>query len=138
MIVFIKKHGVRIILLFIVFILFLSNATGLFEIHITHGPHIWISSNLLVQEAGYGLTVYKNFSSPEFIILLLIGIVLSINLPLLNPVPASVLTFVATIPPFYFHYAHPIRNSLLPMEYSMLTILMLYIINLLISELIHK
>jgi hypothetical protein len=138
MIVLIKKHGVRIILLFIVFILILSNATGLFEINIMHGSHISINSPLFVQKAGYGLFVYKNLSSPEFIILLLTGTILSLTLPVSNPVPASVLTFFATIPTFYFHYAHPVKISLLPMEHSLLTILILYVINLLIGELIHK
>ncbi len=138
MIVLIKKHGVRIILLFIVFILFLSNANGLIEINIMRGPHISVNSLLFVQKADYGLLLYKNILLLEFIILLITGIILSITLPLLNIVPASVLTFFAVIPPFYIQYAHPIKNSLLPMEYNLLTILMLYIINLLISELINK
>jgi adenylate cyclase len=123
---------VQIALVFIVFMLFLSNATGLIEITLKHGGHISVSSYLFVHDSVHGLSVRDVFVSPEFIVLLLTGITLSILLPLLNPIPASILTLVVTLPPVYLDYSNPDINPLLPMEYSLLTILMLYVFNVLV------
>jgi adenylate cyclase len=132
-----KEYSVKIVLIFIVFMLFLSNATGLIEITLRHGGHISVSSYLFVHDSVYGLNVHDVFVSPEFIVLLLIGITLSVLLPLLTPIQASILTLITSIPPVYLDYSNPVRNSLLPMEYSLLTILVLYVFNVLISYFIE-
>ncbi len=132
-----KENCVKIVLVFMVFMLFLSNATGLIEITLRHGGHISISSYLFVHDSVYGLNVHDIFVSPEFIVLLLIGITLSVLLPLLTPIQASILALIATIPPVYLDYSNPVVNTLLPMEYSLLTILMLYVSDILISYFIE-
>ncbi|OGT33289.1 MAG: hypothetical protein A2W28_00175 [Gammaproteobacteria bacterium RBG_16_51_14] len=132
-----REHRLKIVLIFIVFLLFLSNATGLIEITLRHGGHISMSSYLFVQDSGHGLNVRAVFISPEFIVLFLIGTTLSIALPLLNPVQASLLTLIATVPPVYLNYDNPLRHSLLPMEYSLLTILVMYVFNVLMSYFIE-
>src|SRR4030067_40800 len=132
-----REHRLKIVLIFIVFLLFLSNATGLIEITLRHGGHISMSSYLFVQDSGHGLNVRAVFISPEFIVLFLIGTTLSIALPLLNPVQASLLTLIATVPPVYLNYDNPLRHSLLPMEYSLLTILVMYVFNMLMSYFIE-
>ena len=132
-----KEQSVKIVLIFMVFMLFLSNATGLVEITLRHGGHISVNSYLFVQDSVYGLSVRDIFVSPEFIVLLLTGITLSVLLPLLTPMQASILTFIAIMPPVYLDYSNPVRNTLLPMEYSLLTILILYVFNVLISYFIE-
>jgi len=71
--------------------------------------------------------------APEFIVLGLIGIFMAAALPLFSPIGGSVLTFICMMPVYYmgFQVHHP--RPLIPMEFSLLTILVLYAIHILIS-----
>ena len=82
--------------------------------------------------AGQGFAIPNIVFSSAFIVLLITGIVLSLLLPVLNPIQASLLTAVASMLQLYVAYAST-ANSLLPIEYCLLTILMLYAVNVLIS-----
>lgn len=93
-------------------------------------PQFFIGSKLLSQ-GGVDLT--RIFTSLDIIAFLSIGIVLCILLPLLNPIQASALTFLCMLIPFFISYFLPMQNTLIPMEYSLLTILILYVFNVLIS-----
>ncbi|MFQ5659670.1 MAG: adenylate/guanylate cyclase domain-containing protein [Gammaproteobacteria bacterium] len=129
-----RAHALQIAIISSVLVLFLSNAIGLLEIHLHAGPTISIRSLLFEQHSGQsGTFVPVAVRSTEFILLLSTGILLSVLLPLLNPVTASLLTLICIIPPVYNNYMNPGKQTLIPMEYSLLTILMLYAINVLIS-----
>ncbi|MDX1425655.1 MAG: adenylate/guanylate cyclase domain-containing protein, partial [Kiloniellales bacterium] len=114
-----RRHGIQIGLVFGVFILFVLNASGVFE--------------LFVRFDEGALTFPAIVRTPEFLVLLLIGVVLSLALPMLSPIKASLLTFVSMLPVLYMGYAVSSHRPLLPMEYSLLTILMLFVVNVLIS-----
>ena len=65
--------------------------------------------------------------------LLGVGMILCVLLPVLKPVHASILTVLCTIPSIYINAANPLRNPLVPMEYSLLIILMIYAVNVLFT-----
>lgn len=118
----IKSQKLKIILIFFAFLLFLLNSTGIFNFTVTTRPSINLNSTLISQV----------FVIKEFYIFLLTGILLSLLLPVLNPVKASLLTFVCMGIPALLNYISP-GNAHLPMEYSLMTILILYIVNILIN-----
>ncbi|MCP4041122.1 MAG: adenylate/guanylate cyclase domain-containing protein [Gammaproteobacteria bacterium] len=70
-------------------------------------------------------------SSSEFLILFGVGLLMCALLPLLTPIQASLLTLAGMVPIWYIGIQVPKPISLLPMEYSLLTILMLYVLNVL-------
>jgi len=105
-------------------LLFLGHAAGTFHIEASTAlPSIhatWPAFNELV-------------FTPEFLLLATLGLLLSISLPQLDPIPASLLTVACTFPPIYLNHAGMLNTSILPMEYYLLVILMLFVINVLIS-----
>lgn len=106
-------------------LLFLGHAAGAFHIEPS-------TASLPSIHATWPLFSGLVFT-PEFILLAILGLVLSISLPQLEPIPASLLTVACTVPPIYLNYAGMLNTYILPMEYYLLTILMLFVINALIS-----
>jgi len=114
-----RRQWVQIALVFAVFVLFISNASGLFEV--------------AFDIADGAVTLPSILRTREFALLAVLGIVLSLLLPMLSPIKASLLTFLCMLPVLYLGYATPGERPLLPMEYSLLTILMLFVVNVLVS-----
>jgi len=115
----VRRQWLQVALVLTVFALFIFNASGVFE--------------LVFDIADGALTAPRIVRTKEFLLLIIIGIVLSLLLPLLNPIKASLLTFVAMLPVLFMGYTITGQRALLPMEYSLLTILMLFVVNVLIS-----
>lgn len=115
----IKKHWTQIALVLGVFALFIANAVGVFELLLD------------IHDTSSSLTAVLH--SREFAILLGVGVILSVALPVLSPIKASILTLIATVPVFYVGYLPSPQRSLIPLEYSLLTILMLFVVNVLFS-----
>jgi adenylate cyclase len=127
----------KIALILSVFLLFLLNSIGLLTLTVITKPDISLNSELISQFIGNKSFLSNQiFETKEFYIFLLTGILLSILLPVLNPIKASLLTFVCMGVPVYINYINP-GSALLPLEYSLLTILILYIVNILISYFIE-
>ena len=72
-------------------------------------------------------------TSLEFLVLAGVGLVLVVLLPVLSPIQASVLTLAAMVPVAYLGYAITKPFPLVPMEFSLLTILVLFALNVLAS-----
>ncbi len=129
----ITKHVlIKISVIFSVFMIFLSDAIGLIEITIAQDPIINISSKLLNQSGNYNLALGKLMQTKEFIFLLIAGLILSSMLPLLSPVKAFLLTFVTILISAAIGYSSP-NVGLIPIEYCVLTILVIYMTNVLVS-----
>ena len=127
----------KIALIFSVFILFLLNSIGFLNFAVITKPDISLNSALISQIIGQKSFLSNQiFETKEFYIFLLTGILLSILLPVLSPIKASLLTFVGMGVPVYINYTNP-SSALLPLEYSLLTIFILYIVNILISYFIE-
>lgn len=114
-----RRQWVQVVLVLIVFGLFVINASGVFEV--------------VFDVSDGAITAPSIIRTKEFMVLVLIGIVLSLMLPLLSPIKASLLTFVAMLPILFMGYTNTGHRALLPMEYSLLTVLMLFVVNVLIS-----
>jgi len=129
----IRAQKIKIILIFFAFMLFLLNSVGIFNFTVITKPEINFNSALISQIFSYQSVLSNQiFTTSEFYIFLLTGVLLSILLPVLSPIKASFLTFVCVGITIFLNYANP-GHALLPLEYSLLTIVILYIINILIS-----
>ncbi len=114
-----RENRANIAVVFGVLLLFLANGSGLFKVIFGVGGN----------PAGALGIVH----SPDFLLLLAEGVVLAVALPLLSPIPASLLTLAACAPVFYMNYAHTVGRPLVPMEFSLLTIMMLFVINVVLA-----
>ncbi|HSS66311.1 MAG TPA: adenylate/guanylate cyclase domain-containing protein, partial [Gammaproteobacteria bacterium] len=113
-----KRHAIEIILTLAVLALFLANAAGLFELAFDLGTG-----------AGNLAAVLR---TREFYLLLVIGLVLALTLPLLSPIQASLLVLVVMLPVFVLGYRIESHRALIPMEYMLLTILMVFLFHVLL------
>lgn len=103
------------LVLFAVYALFAGNALGLLDVVID----------------GTVVPLLRVAGSPEFVMLTGVGLLLSVLLPLLRPIPASLLTLLAMLVILYAGYAAGIPRPLVPMEYSLLTVLVMFGVNVL-------
>lgn len=69
----------------------------------------------------------------DFFVFLTTSIALIVALPALAPIAASLVTLVAAIPPFYVAYTSPLMVPIVPLEYALLTTLMMFSVNVLCS-----
>lgn len=127
-----RRYGLRILLVFLVFVAFLLNAAGVigltFDLKTALRFHPGLVQHL-VQTGSLPAFV----QSADFLVLLACGATLSLLLPVLSPIRASVLTVVCMVPPIWFAYTNPARSDAIPMEYTLLTMLVLYVVNVLAS-----
>jgi adenylate cyclase len=131
-----KDRLIKISAIFIVFMLFLSGAIGLIEITISQRPIININSQLFNQSGNYQLALSKLLYSKEFIFLLTSGLALTIALPILTPIKAFALTLGLILLTFVFGY-YSENTALIPIEYCLLTIFVIYMMNVLVSYFIE-
>ena len=127
-----KQEWRKSVLLGFIFLLFLCNALGL--VHFGRDLLATIDfSTTYLRRADGSLTVPAIATSLEFFVLLVSGLVLILLLPLLNPIAASVLVFILAIPPVWIAIALPYRYNTVPMQFSLLVLLVLFSINVLMK-----
>jgi adenylate cyclase len=121
---FIAPNAIQIALLFAVLILFAGSAAGIFD----------LSPGGFQVRMGRGvdgsLVLPAVVSSAEFLTLLFVGSVLCVSLPALPPVWASLAALAAAAPFLVFGLVTG-TNQPLPMEFGMLTVGVLYVLNVL-------
>ena len=125
-----RSHLIQIIIIFLVLLLFLGNASGLLEINLRTGPLISVHTITAAQAINY-LPVLS--SSKDFMLLLITGIALAALLPVLSPIKASLLAIVCVIPPILLNLYGGNKVTQIPMEFSLLTVLVMYSVNALIA-----
>ncbi len=131
-----KTKLIKASVIFSVFMIFLSAAIGLLEITISQNPIFSINSKLFSPSGNYNLALNNIILSKEFSLLVLSGLVLTIALPILPPLKAFLLTLALLI--FTVVFASYSKNvSLIPIDYCLLTILMIYMVNVLVSYFIE-
>jgi adenylate cyclase len=125
----IRQFRIRIILIFAVFMLFFSSAMGLLEFNLISGLKISVNSHLTKNI----LILTNRLATTDAVLFTFFGILLSVLLPVLNPIRASLLTFLTIISLFVLGYISFMTYKTIPIEYFMLMIMMLYVMNILIS-----
>ncbi|MGQ0659115.1 MAG: adenylate/guanylate cyclase domain-containing protein [Chromatiales bacterium] len=127
-----RRHSWRILLVFAVFVAFIFNAAGLIGLQLDFGTGFQFRGNILSQILSRG-SLPDFMRSADFAVLAASGAVLSLLLPILTPIKASLVTVLFMVPPVWLAYTQPARSQVIPMEYTLLTILVLYTVNVLAS-----
>jgi len=94
----------------------------------------------IMLDVGRGRSTLSSIAAtPEFALLLAIGVLMAVLLPLLSPIGGSLLTFACMLPVYWLGY-ETTRRPLVPMEFLLLVILALYVIHVLASYFreVHK
>ncbi len=131
-----KINLIKISVIFSVFMMFLSGATGLIEITISQNPIFSINSKLFNAAGNYNLALKNIILTKEFCLFFVSGMLLTFALPILSPLKAFILTFALLL--FTIAFATYSKNvGLIPIEYCFLTILVIYMMNVLVSYFIE-
>lgn len=117
-------------LLFLVFF-FSFIPLGLLDINFNNFPGFHLNLDSMKSPGG-GLYLPEPARSAEFIFMIISGILLSLTLPIFTPIAASILVLFLTVPPATLGIAYPFRDSSIPMQYSLLVLLMLFGVNVLL------
>ena len=128
-----RTRSVQILSLLLLFLLLLCIASGAAQVSFAPGSMGFAYPNLPHLRIGHANTSAALLQAPEFIILAVAGGVLSLLLPVLSPIKASMLTLAATLPFPYLEYTQSATAPMIPMEFSLLVILLLFAINILVS-----
>ena len=119
------------VLLAILFLVFAGSALGVVEFA---GDAITVklrSDVLFARDNGFALPAVA--TSMDFVVLLLSGLLLAVLLPLLSPIAASLLVMAMAIPPVIIELQYPYRANGIPMQFSLLVLLVLFGINVLLK-----
>ena len=127
-----KNEWGHIIILFGLVIIFCLNMLGLLEFGTGSFPSFRF--NLLRFGVGDSIFVVPDVaSSLEFYLLVVFSVAFSFLLPILRPIVASIVILLASLPFLYMGLAQPFNDTGLPMEYSLLVLLMLFGMNVLLT-----
>lgn len=127
-----KINKYRILLVMLVFLTFLGNAVGVIHLHFLLGSHLSVNGDILTDLLQKGI-LSPVLKSPDFIIFASTGILLAVAIPILTPIQASITVFITMLVPLYLSYRNPAMGHYIPLEYILLTILILFVINVLAS-----
>lgn len=131
MVKLLRQNAVQIILVIVAFLLFLGSGSGLLNFNLHAGGIITLNTG--PQGMASGSSFFEVVKSAEFIVLLVSGTILSVVLPMVSPIGASLLTLAATIPTLYLGYRHAGGHPMIPMEFGLLTILVIFGVSVLLS-----
>ena len=128
-----RDRAGQILSLFLLFLLFLAIASGAAQV--VFAPGVMSSAHPVFPHLriGHASTLQALLQAPEFMLLIVTGSVLSLLLPVLSPVKASLLTLAATLPFLYLGYSKPGMAPMIPMEFSLLAIMLLFAVDILIG-----
>lgn len=112
-----------------VFVVFVCNAAGVTSVQFALGNRVAFHGEIIGDLMTGRLP--EQLTRIDFAAFLITSAALS--LPLLAPIAASLLTAFTMIPTFYIAWAFPTPTPLIPMEYTLICILVLFSVNVLFS-----
>ncbi len=124
-------YRLQMLLIFAVFVGFLGHAVGVFDLRVVFGGDLVVHPALTRELFGGSLAWH--LQQPDFLVFAGVGAVLALGLPALSPIAASALTFACMLPPYYVAWTQPTTAPLVPLEYALLMILILFSVNVLAS-----
>jgi adenylate cyclase len=128
----IQREWRKILLLALLLLVFVSNAVGFIQFSGNFLPDLTFQINYFTDTTG-DFHVPAIVTSAEFFLLLATGCLLVVFLPLLSPIGASVLVLTLALPPVLLAIALPYRYNTVPMQFSLLVILVLFGVNVLLK-----
>jgi adenylate cyclase len=122
----------QIAILLVIFFLFVGAITGALEIGTASGNAVRFSpSELFATRSPYSIP--NLLAYPEFCFLVFGSITLAFLLPVLQPIAASALVTLTALPILFIGLNYPYREAPVPMQYSLLVLMVLFGVNVLIN-----
>lgn len=127
-----KKLAIRSGLLWLIFSIFLLNALGVLHFSLFEALGLKFHTNLL-SSLIFQQALPPALQKLDFVVFLIAGVVLCLALPQASPISASTLTFAAALVTFYVAYKNAAHGGVVPLEFTLLTILILFATNVLVG-----
>jgi len=125
-----QRYG-QILILSLLLLILLAIATGATSVVFGHTDGAAVIPSIRL---GGASTLHALLQSPDFLLLVATGSILCALLPLLTPIRASLLTLGCALPFLYLGlFSSPGRGTMLPMEFNLMVILMLFAVDVLIG-----
>lgn len=124
------RHRIRILLGAAVLLTFVLSSAGLLELRIAVDTDFSVHRRLAQQLLAEG-RLPAVFGSRDFLVFITVGVLLAVALPALSPLGACALTVAAAALPFWLAWQFPVRPEYVPLELSLLMILVLFVVNVL-------
>lgn len=125
-------HKTQILILFLIFIFYLFNGIGALDLNLRSGLDINFNNQIILAILSNTISNPGSIQSLTFILMLFTGFILCFYLPVLTPMLAALLTLFITIPHLYLYFSSNVSQTVLPLEYSLLIILILFSMNALL------
>jgi adenylate cyclase len=120
------------LLLLALLLVFVATAAGFLEFKSDFIPDIAVRGEVFsAPDRTFQLPLIVR--SPDFAMMVVSGLVLAMMLPLLSPIGASLLVGLLAVPPFWLEVHDPYRANSVPMQFSLLVLLVLFGINVLLK-----
>jgi len=128
----IQQHKIQIIIILVVFALYFLNGIGALDINTRSSFGLNFNYPLFSATLSNALAHPLQPQSLNLVLMLLTGIVLSIVLPVVTPLLAALVTVAVCIPHILISVAVHTTPLIFPIEFSLLTIMILFSINALL------
>jgi adenylate cyclase len=126
------QNKTQTILLLIIFLFYLLNGTGALDIHLRNGPNLNFNGQVITALLAHIINEPVSSVSLSFLMMIFTGLLLSFLLPVVTPMIAAIMNFLLILPHLYLYITVKQVQTILPMEYSLLIILVLFSMNALL------
>ena len=126
-----KERAGQILFQYLLFLLIVTIATGSIEVVSGAGRGASFLAGLPSVRLGIAAPLNILVRSPQFLFLIVTGILLSTLLPVLSPAWSSLLALLSALPFLYTGFMASAEPALIPMEFGFLAILLLYAVDFL-------
>ena len=131
------QNKYRIVILVTVFFLYLLNGTGVLDISVRTGLDLHFNFRILASLLSTIIGHPFHAQSLSLLLMMITGLTLSALLPIVSPIRAAIITLIFCIPHIYVYLITSDTQLILPMEYSLLIILVLFSMNALVTYFIE-
>lgn len=128
----VRQEWRKILFLAFLLLVFVSNVVGFVQFSGELLPDISFRGSHFIGANG-GFRIPEIVTSAEFFLLVLAGSILVFALPLLPPIHASLLVLLLAMPPVWLAVLQPYRYDTVPMQFSLLVMLVLFGVNVLMK-----
>ena len=126
-----KTEWLQSVFLFVLIIFFALLSLQMLEIDFNRFPGFHFTTEVHIQAGEFVMPA--TFSTVEFAIMVLSGLILCLALPVFTPIAASTLVVLLMIPPTFMGFSNPLQSDAVSMQFSLLVLLVLFGVNVLLT-----
>ena len=133
----IQQNKLRILIIFSIFLLYFLNGIGALDFSMRSGAGVDFNLRVLTSVFTGMVTHITHPGYVGLLLMLIAGVTLSVLLPIVKPWMAAAAVMLSALPQLYISLFIPLSGMIMPMEYSLLILLILFSINALLAYFIE-